>query len=387
VSSKYDGDVIVPGATIGILGGGQLGRMMALAGRPMGYRFVCLGPKPDSSAAQACDEHILAEYDDVEGARKLVEMASVITYEFENIAPAVAAVLEDESYLPQGTELLRITRHRAREKRAIIAAGAQVAPFAEIGTGEEFDEALDEVGAPSVLKTATGGYDGKGQRVIKSKADGEKAYEELADQGDLVLEKFVDFQCELSVVVARSTNGESATFPVAENIHVDNRLHLSIAPARVGEEVKTKVSQMAVSIADSLGMVGLLGIEFFLGRDGEIYVNEMAPRPHNSGHYTMDACLTSQFEQHLRAICGLPLGNPDQHTPVVMANLLGQHVEPWLEQMSKRRPPNLELKTHLYGKSPARKGRKMGHVNVLAEELDEALQWVESCSVWSDLQS
>ncbi len=387
MSSKRDGEVIVPGATIGILGGGQLGRMMALAGRPMGYRFVCLDPTPDSSCAQVCDEQIVAPFDDVDAARELVNLASVVTYEFENISPAVAAVLQDESYLPQGTQLLRTTRHRAREKRAIIAAGAQVASFAEISDQALFEKALEKLGVPSVLKTATGGYDGKGQRVIKDIGAGAQAYTTLADQGDLVLERFIDFQCELSVVVARGTTGERMTFPVAENIHVDNRLHLSIAPARVGDDIKEEVSEIALAIADSLDMVGLLGIEFFLGRDGEIYVNEMAPRPHNSGHYTMDGCLTSQFEQHLRAICGLPLGNPHQHTPVVMANLLGQHVEPWLEQLVKPRPSNLELKTHLYGKSPAREGRKMGHVNILADDVEEALQWVESCSVWSDLQS
>lgn len=386
MTGEPKGEVIVPGATIGILGGGQLGRMMALAGRAMGYRFTCLDPKNDSSCGQVCDDQVFAEFDDVQGARKLGEGADLITYEFENVDPRVTAMLQRESYLPQGTDLLKITRHRSREKEAVVAAGAEVVPHRDVVDRPSLKAAIEELGTPCVLKTATGGYDGKGQRVIDEPDAAGPAFDELGGGRELVVEKFVDFRCELSVIVARSTAGEVETFAPAENIHIDNRLHISIAPARVSEEISRRAQGIAVDLAESLEMVGVMGIEFFLDRGGEIYVNEMAPRPHNSGHFTMDACLTSQFEQHIRAVCGLPLGNPKRHTPVVMANLLGQHVEPWLDEVKNVPPENLEIKTHLYGKSPARRGRKMGHVNVLTDSVQEALEWIEDCSVWSDLQ-
>lgn len=377
---------LLPGSTVGILGGGQLGRMMALAGSAMGYRFVTLDPTPESPCGQVADQ-IVAAYDDREAARELALRADVITYEFENVDAGVAAMLMEESYVPQGSELLYTTQHRLREKRAIEAAGVQVAPYREIRSAEELREAAEAFGFPCVLKTATGGYDGKGQWVLRGMDEVPEAYETLSRAGtQLVLERFVRFDKELSVIAARSPRGEIKTFPVAENIHVNNILHQSIVPARISENVRREAERLAVRIAEGLGVVGLIAVEMFLTPDGELFVNELAPRPHNSGHYTMEACRTSQFEQHVRAVCNLPLGDTSLLTPVVMVNVLGQHVEPLLKRMAliDEAAPRLgvEPKVHLYGKKDAVAQRKMGHVNVLASGVDAALQWIEETNIW-----
>ncbi|MBN2982128.1 5-(carboxyamino)imidazole ribonucleotide synthase [Cohnella algarum] len=377
---------MLPGATIGVLGGGQLGRMLAHAGSRMGYRFVALDPTPDAPCGQTA-EQIVAGYADREAARELARRADVITYEFENVDAGVAAMLEAESYVPQGSALLHTTQHRLREKRAVEAAGARVAPYAEVASLAELKAASARLGLPAVLKTATGGYDGKGQWVLRSEADAEAAWPEAERAGtELVLEKFIDFAMEISVIAARSPSGEVRTFPPAENVHVDNILHLSIVPARIGENVRREAERMAVSIAETLGAVGLIAVEMFVAKDGEIYVNELAPRPHNSGHYTMEACRTSQFEQHVRAICDLPLGDSALLTPVVMANILGEHVEPLLAWMRERDSEaerlGVEPKVHLYGKAEAKPKRKMGHVNVLAPNVDAALAWIAQSKIW-----
>ncbi|RKN84062.1 5-(carboxyamino)imidazole ribonucleotide synthase [Paenibacillus ginsengarvi] len=376
---------ILPGSTIGVLGGGQLGRMLALAGRAMGYRFTTLDPTPDSPLGQVADEQIVAAYHDAEAARKLAAGSDVITYEFENVDAAVAGMLMSESYVPQGSELLYTTQHRLREKRAIEAAGVKVAPYREIRSAEELAEAVREFGIPSVLKTATGGYDGKGQWVIRSEGEIQEAYDTLARaKTELVLEKFIPFEKEISVIAARSPRGEVRAFPVAENVHVDNILHLSIVPARAPAEVLAEAERMAIRIAESMQAIGLLAVEMFLTRDGELFVNELAPRPHNSGHYTMEACRTSQFEQHVRAICNLPLGPVELLTPVVMVNILGEHVAPLLEWMGEEAglPEGVAAKVHLYGKHEAKTKRKMGHVNLLTDDVDKAIRWTESSAIW-----
>lgn len=379
------GRVIRPGGTIGVLGGGQLGRMLALAGRAMGYRFVTLDPTPDAPCGQVADEQITAAYADAEAARLLAQKSDVITYEFENVDAGVADMLQRESYVPQGSALLYTTQHRLREKRAIEAAGVRVAPYREIRSEDELRAGVAAFGTPCVLKTATGGYDGKGQWVLRSEDEIGPAYAELSRAGtDLVLEQFIRFEKELSVIAARSPRGEVRTFPAAENIHVDNILHLSIVPARASADVQRRAEEMAARIAEALDVVGLIAVELFLAPDGELFVNELAPRPHNSGHYTMEACRTSQFEQHLRAVCNLPLGSTELLTPVVMVNVLGEHVEPLLAWMKQEAdlPEDLSAKVHLYGKSEAKAKRKMGHVNVLTENVESALQWVESNSIW-----
>ncbi|QHW31492.1 5-(carboxyamino)imidazole ribonucleotide synthase [Paenibacillus rhizovicinus] len=378
--------VILPGSTIGILGGGQLGRMMANAGSAMGYRFVALDPTPDAPCGQVAQQ-IVAAYDNRDAAKELAARADVITYEFENVDAGVAAMLMEQSYVPQGSELLYTTQHRLREKRAIEAAGVKVAPYAEVRSADELREAVGRFGLPCVLKTAMGGYDGKGQWVIRSESEIDEAFETLKRAGtELVVEQFIRFQKELSVIAARSPQGEIRTFPAAENIHVDNILHLSIVPARIDEELQREAERLAARIAEGLGAVGLIAVELFLTEDGELFVNELAPRPHNSGHYTMEACRTSQFEQHVRAVCGLPLGDTALLTPVVMVNVLGEHVEPLLGRMARQDESAERLgvapKIHLYGKHEAKHKRKMGHVNVLADSVEQALEWVSETNIW-----
>lgn len=377
---------LLPGSTIGILGGGQLGRMLANAGSAMGYRFIALDPTVDSPTGQVA-EQIVAPYDDREAARELAKRSDVITYEFENVDADVAAMLMEESYVPQGSELLYTTQHRLREKRAIEAAGVRVAPYREIRSVVELQEAVAAFGTPCVLKTAMGGYDGKGQWVIRSEDEIEEAYETLSRaKVQLVLEQFIRFEKEISVIAARSPQGEIKTFPAAENIHVDNILHLSIVPARISEELQQEAERLATRIAEGLGAVGLIAVELFVTADGELFVNELAPRPHNSGHYTMEACRTSQFEQHVRAVCNLPLGDTTLMSPVVMVNVLGEHVEPLLALTARQDESAERLKVapkvHLYGKKEAVAKRKMGHVNVLAENTDAALSWIEETTIW-----
>lgn len=379
--------VIKPGGTIGILGGGQLGRMLTLAGRNMGYRFVTLEPTEDSPCGQVADSQIVADYSDVEAARKLAEQSDVITYEFENVDAAVTELLMKEAYVPQGSRLLYTTQHRLREKRAIEAAGVPVAPYEEISSVEQLREAVVRFGTPCVLKTAMGGYDGKGQWVIRSLDEVKEAYETLSmAKTELVLEQFIHFDKELSVIAARSPRGEVKAFPAAENIHVNNILHLSIVPARIPDAVQKAAEELAIRIASSLEVIGLIAVEMFLTKDGELYVNELAPRPHNSGHYTMEACRTSQFEQHVRAICNLPLGSTELMSPVVMVNVLGEHVAPLLDWIGEPDSTAAELgitaKVHLYGKHEAIEKRKMGHVNLLAANVEGALAWIERSTIW-----
>lgn len=379
-------ETILPGSTIGLLGGGQLGRMLAHAGNRLGYRFVTLDPTEDSPCGQTADQ-IIAGYDDPEAARELAKRSDVITYEFENVDAGVAAMLESESYVPQGSALLYTTQHRLREKRAIEAAAVRVAPYAEIVSLESLRSSAVKLGLPAVLKTATGGYDGKGQWVLRTEHDLEAAWTEASLTGtELVLEKFIIFDKEISVIAARSPMGEVRAFAPAENIHVNNILHLSIVPARISESVRLEAERLAVSIAETLGVVGLIAVELFLTADGQLFVNELAPRPHNSGHYTMEACRTSQFEQHIRAICNLPLGDPALLTPVVMVNVLGEHLKPVLEWMAHKdmtaEKLGVEPKVHLYGKAEAKHKRKMGHINILTPSVEAALQWVDEMNIW-----
>ena len=371
----------MPYQTIGIIGGGQLGRMMAIAAKSMGYTVVVLDPTPNCPAAQVSDIEITAAYNDMEAIKQLAEISDVITYEFENIDYDALAYLEKHAYLPQGSDVLKITQHRFREKSAIANMGIPVADFCLINGAADLEE---KVFYPSVLKTTTGGYDGKGQVVLRSEADLAQA-KELAAKQECILEKFMPFSMEISVIVARSTAGETAVFPVSENVHVNNILHLSIVPARISKAVEQEALDYAHRIAENLNVIGVLAIEMFVV-DDQIYINELAPRPHNSGHYTIDACLTSQFEQHIRAVCGLPLGEPALHTPVVMVNILGDHMDK--ENMSNLAPylPLLATgKLHLYGKAQAVDKRKMGHVNVLGNT-EKVLEAINQTKIWSEAE-
>ncbi|NTU21426.1 5-(carboxyamino)imidazole ribonucleotide synthase [Brevibacillus sp. HB1.2] len=373
---------IKPGSTLGILGGGQLGRMIALAGRAMGYRFVTMDPTADAPCGQTADRQIVASYDDVEAAMQLASVSDVISYEFENVDAQVAEVLESRAYVPQGSRLLRITQNRIREKTAIREIGIPVAPFCVVNSLEDLQNAVRELGLPAVMKTATGGYDGKGQWVLRSEAELAEAYETLSKAGtELIVEQFVPFQMELSVIAARNPAGELAVFPVSENIHQENILHLSIVPARISAEVAARGEEIARTIVEKLDVVGLFAVELFLTEDGQLYVNELAPRPHNSGHFTMDACVTSQFEQHVRAVCNLPLGSTELLSSVVMVNILGEHLQPVIDQIDKL-PRTAKL--HLYGKAESKAKRKMGHINVLAPTVEEALTLIDELKIWTN---
>lgn len=370
--------VILPGQTIGIIGGGQLGRMMALSAKASGFKIAVLEPTKNGPCAQVSDIEINGAYDDIEALKKLAEVSDVITYEFENISFEALDWLKEHVYLPQGSQLLKLTQDRLTEKKAIADAGATVAPYREIHTISDLEQAIEELGLPCVLKTTRGGYDGKGQLVIKEKTDLVHA-EPLLKSGVCVLEAWIPFTKEISVIVTRNANGESKQFPVAENIHVDNILHKSIVPARISKLAEERAIHQAALLAEALHLVGTLAVEMFLTADDEIIINELAPRPHNSGHYTMEACETSQFEQHVRAVCNWPLGNTELLKPVVMVNILGEHLAPLLSEI----PTREDWKIHLYGKAEAKLKRKMGHVNILRNNVEEALSEIETSSIWN----
>lgn len=370
---------IVPGQTIGIIGGGQLGRMMAIATKEMGFRVAVLDPTLDSPCGQVADIEITAEYNDFAAIRKLAAVSDVITYEFENIDADALNWLVEHAYVPQGSRLLAITQDRASEKKAITDAGLPVAPYVEVQSKEDLFSAIETIGLPCVLKTCRGGYDGKGQFVIRSKEDSVQALS-LLEIGPCVLECWLLFDKEISVIVARNGYGSMAVFPVAENIHINNILHKTIVPARIPEHIAKKAIRYAEMLADYFGLVGTLAVEMFLTKEGDIYINELAPRPHNSGHYTINACATSQFEQHVRAVCNWPLGSTELLKPAVMVNILGEHVEPIIQNIATLRDAHL----HLYGKKEAKPKRKMGHVTVLAEHVDAALKTIDSWQIWND---
>jgi 5-(carboxyamino)imidazole ribonucleotide synthase len=366
---------IGPGSTVGILGGGQLGRMFGIAARRMGYRVHAFEPNPDSPAGQISDVEINAPYTDSLALECFARQVDVISFEFENIPlSAINEVASLRPLRPRG-EVLHICQNREREKAFLAQHGFPHAPFAVVDSPESLSAALERIGTPSVLKIADFGYDGKGQLKLEGEVDLKRLWQGFhAPRG--VLEKWIPFESELSVVVARGLDGQMVAFPPSENLHKRHILDLSIVPARFSSEVCKAAVWLASDIADSLDVVGLLAVEFFLTREGELLVNELAPRPHNSGHYTFDACVTSQFEQQLRAVCGLPLGSNALLTPVVMWNLLGdlwEKGEPdWNVILSEPR-----AKLHLYGKAEARPGRKMGHVAVLAQ-VEEALSVIAS---------
>jgi 5-(carboxyamino)imidazole ribonucleotide synthase len=365
---------ILPGATIGVLGSGQLGRMFAMAARRMGYLVHTFSPETDTPTGQISDKEYTASYDDLDELRVFARGVDVVTFEFENIPLAtVEAVQECVPVRPSGLAL-HTAQHRLREKTFLSERGFPVAPFHLVRTLEELRAGLSALGLPAVLKTAGFGYDGKGQSKIASAEEAEGAFELLGGR-EAVLEAFIDFERELSVISARSASGEMAHYGLFENEHSRHILDCSIAPARVPAQVAEEATRISESILEELNITGVLCVEFFLARDGSLFVNELAPRPHNSGHLTIDACVTSQFEQQLRAVAGLPLGSTELLGPAAMANLLGdlwQGGEPnWPAACAF---PNVKL--HLYGKHEARIGRKMGHLTARASSTSEAVRLV-----------
>lgn len=353
---------VLPGSTIGILGSGQLGRMTALAARSMGYRVATFSPDQDTPTGHVSDVEIRGSYDDVDAIRAFASNVHVVTFEFENVSAAAAAACEEAAIVRPAGRVLFTTQNRLREKTWLRRAGIPVTPFIEVTSAESFAAAR----YPAVLKTAGFGYDGKGQAKAASAAEAEQAWRSGGCQPS-ILEEFIPFVREVSVVAARGADGSFAHFGVIENSHRNHILDVSTAPAAGAAEA----AEIARAVLEQLDVVGLLCVEFFETADGRLMVNELAPRPHNSGHLTIEACATSQFEQHVRAVCGLPLGETTYLRPAAMANLLGDEWptvhgragEPdWAAAMADPR-----VKLHLYGKAEPRPGRKMGHLTALAE--------------------
>ncbi len=363
--------MILPGKTIGVLGGGQLGRMLAQAATRLGYRVHIYEPQAHSPAGAVAHREVNAAYDDLAALMAFARGCDVVTYEFENVPAAPLQAIAALTRLLPDWRVLETAQNRSREKRWLRDQGLPHAQFAEVAAGGDVAAAIRQVGVPCVVKTADFGYDGKGQLKVMGEAGLAAAREKFRGQ-PAVIEQFIDFACEVSAVVARSAAGEVSVFPVSENIHADHILEFSIVPARVPADVKARAEALARLIAGKIGLVGVMGVEFFVTKSGDVLVNELAPRTHNSGHYTMDACVTSQFEQQVRAICGLPLGDPALLSPVVMVNILG---DAWAKGEPKWEAllADPAVRLHLYGKSEARPGRKMGHFTVRAADVETAL--------------
>ena len=351
--------MLAPGATIGILGGGQLGRMTALAAARLGYRCHVFADEPDSPAEQVCGAATVAEFTDPVALEQFAGAVDIATFEFENIpAEAVRRVAALKPVQPR-PEILEIAQDRLREKDFLRAIGVETAAYREISDPAALARAMRDFGYPAVLKTVRLGYDGKGQVSLTPETDIDEAWRRMG--GEIgILERFVDFACEISVIAARSPDGTWAIYPPVENQHDNHILDTTIAPARIAAETAVRAEAIARRIAEELDLVGLLAVEMFLTQTGAILVNEIAPRPHNSGHWTIDACVTSQFEQLVRALCGLPLGSVEHHSDAVMKNLLGNEVEEWRKALN-----DPLAKLHLYGKTEVQPGRKMGHVTRL----------------------
>ena len=356
--------MLPPGAVIGIIGGGQLGRMLAIEARRLGYRTLVCDPDPHAPAAQVADAHLPGNLSDPAIMRDLAVRADVVTYEFENVSPSAVEAAEAVGRVYPSSAVLRVAQHRLREKEAVARLGFAVPPFRPVRSVRD----LDDFGLPCVLKTAASGYDGRGQAVVQRAAELPEAITRLRSRCDLLIaEQLVDFALELSVICARDTHGNAVCFAPGENHHSGGILDLTVAPARISRDVAAHAGRIATGIANGLGVVGLLAVEMFLTHDGRILVNELAPRPHNSGHHTLDACAASQFEQLVRAICGLPLGAPDLYGPAAMANLLGDLWPPGGPPLFHRALEVPGVKLHLYGKTEARPGRKMGHLTAVAD--------------------
>ncbi|HZI19730.1 MAG TPA: 5-(carboxyamino)imidazole ribonucleotide synthase [Pyrinomonadaceae bacterium] len=365
---------VLPGATIGVLGGGQLGRMFAIAARRMGYRVHTFSPDSDTPAGQVSDREFENAYEDLDAVREFARGVSVVTFEFENVPSAAVEAASHLAPVRPSGEVLHTTQHRLREKTFLARKGFPVVEFRHVKGAARLTAALEEIGCPAVLKTAGFGYDGKGQAKIGGPEAAAAAAEALgASEG--VLEAFVDFEREVSVVAARSLAGEFEHYGVVENTHRRHILDLTAAPAHVPEETAREAVEIAREVLESLDVVGVMCVEFFLTKGGRLLINELAPRPHNSGHFTIDACTTSQFEQQLRAVCGLPLGSTGLLRPAAMANLLGdlwQGGEPrWSAALASP-----DVKLHLYGKTEPRPGRKMGHLTALGPTAADAARLV-----------
>lgn len=361
---------VLPNAMLGILGGGQLGRMFTMAARSMGYRVTVLDPNAESPAGGVADVHIAAAYDDRDALDRLASTCAAVTTEFENVPADSLNYLAQRIVVSPPAEAVAIAQDRISEKRYIAEIGLPVAPFLAVETWDHLERDLSGH-LPGILKLARLGYDGKGQAQVSTPEEAKSAFGHLGYK-PCVLERHLSLKTEISAIVARTSPGEVTCFPIAENQHEKGILDISVVPARVSRNVTEKAREMALRLAEAMNYVGVLAVEFFVLEGDELVINEIAPRPHNSGHYTLDACVTSQFQQQVRTLCGLPPGDVRLLSPVVMVNLLGdiwRDDEPAWDRLLCQ--PNVAL--HLYGKKTARIGRKMGHFNCLSESVETAL--------------
>ena len=364
--------MILPGATLGMLGGGQLGRMFTTAAQTMGYKVIVLDPDTNSPAGIIADQHICAKYDDQAALDQLAASCDAVTTEFENIPASTLSYLEAKTVVHPSSSALTKTQNRNIEKQFIASLGIATVPFTPIHTEADIVDAESKIQFPAIMKVASFGYDGKGQVVCQSLQDAFQAFESLG-KVECVLEQRIDLEREVSVVLARNTSGQITNFPVAENVHINGILHATTVPSSVPVALIQTALDLADKIAEGLDYVGTMAVECFISTAGEVIVNEIAPRPHNSGHFTLDACATSQFEQQVRMLCDLPSGDCDLTSPVVMINLLGDvwgNSQPHWETLLA----HPDIKLHLYGKKEARPGRKMGHFNVLADNTEHAVK-------------
>jgi len=353
------GQILPPGSTIGILGGGQLGRMTALAAARLGYRVHSFCPEAESPAFQVSAASTVAAFEDQAALARFAESVDIVTFEFENVPSATAELLATLKPTRPAPRVLHVCQDRLREKDFLVGAKVPTTRYVGVTGARALERASRAIGLPAVLKTAQFGYDGKGQVMLRKESDLPGAWARMGASAG-ILEGFVDFSHEISVIVARGIDGLCASFPPVENQHRNHILDVTIVPARLPEAVLMRAEALARHIAEALAVVGLIAVEMFVTQGGEVLVNELAPRPHNSGHWTIDACVTSQFEQLVRAVCGLPLGSVERHGDAMMKNLLGDEAEAWREILSD---PGAKL--HLYGKREPRPGRKMGHVTRL----------------------
>lgn len=360
---------ILPGATIGVLGSGQLGRMFAIAARQLGYRVHTYSPDIDTPTGQVSDLEITAPYEDLDAIRKFASRVSAVTFEFENVPAATAAAIESAVPVRPSGHILHITQHRLREKTFLRQNGFPVTPFYAV-------RAAEEIRSTGILKTAGFGYDGKGQFRINHLSEAAQAWQSL-NTHEAVLEELVDFECEFSIVAARGETGDFVHYQPSRNDHVNGILDVSVAPFEAPPEARNEAISITRAIFETLDVVGVLCVEFFLTRTGRVIINELAPRPHNSGHLTIDSCAVSQFEQQLRAVCGLPLGSTEMFRPAAMANLLGdlwQHSQPDWSQALRHKG----VKLHLYGKLEPRPGRKMGHLTATSADAESTVRAARS---------
>ncbi len=370
-------NLISPGKMIGIIGGGEIARMMALSAKKMGYRIGVLDPEKDSPAAQVSDWQMIAQYDNQEALMDFAMKCDVITYEYDNIDADAITKIKKTVSVPQGAELLSITQDRLLEKAYLEASNINLAPYETIVTIEDIKGAIDGIGFPCVLKTISERHNGKDRFVLQSEEDILKAAY-LLKRGTCVLEAWIPFERELSVMVVRNQANQVIVFPVTENIHRDRTLHESIVPARVNHYVEEEIERIARTMAEKLELIGVLGIEMFITSSGTLYVNELIPRPHHSGNYSMEACSLSQYDAHIRAICGWPLPEMELLSPAVMTTILTEHEEAAKVQIQLK--PNWNF--YYYGKDNAKKGQKIGHITVLTKDVEKTLATIADTGIW-----